>query len=568
MNILLQAIRALDPRAFELLIFYLMRERYPEQNVKHIEGSAGDQGVDVISGFLDDRPTIWQCKAFSAGIKDSQKNQIRNSLKRALPYFKPKRWVLCISCDMDSKALRWFQRLQKSNEERTEIDMMQASDIAHQLLYYKIIRNMFFPSVVLDTSAIREAIAGTDKLTTEELDNLTSENVEIYLERLRSLDARFSYAVTFTSDTAPARSVDPRELLSLSTAGKSLQVFPRDCGALQESPPRVNVSLVKGGVDKLNDLLKTGRPQEIDAEEIASFSSDFDFLLPSDLDRKGLKLKIRQCESSEVTPLRVTFGKGDSAVIYEYISFRRKQAGSDEATLESDGELPFRLQLVLRKDGTGRFSLEDSYCKRNVVDVQKAFAAIDSAIANQSIELYDLRRQSTFLKAKLRAEVPPWLEAQKAIVDDAVNVSAIYGVQLYWPQVVTVADVDALRYLQNLVRGVTLSVDNVCLKLVKIGDIDIRHILDENIVHELASDGEEINVFGTSVKTGPLRYEIGSAQIENAPRLMNDVKNLNIGGAFELVLKPKVPIRIQLVRDVDRESGTPGGQLGDESRRQ
>jgi hypothetical protein len=42
MTALLQALRALDPHQFDLLIFHLTKERYPGCDIKHIDGSGGE----------------------------------------------------------------------------------------------------------------------------------------------------------------------------------------------------------------------------------------------------------------------------------------------------------------------------------------------------------------------------------------------------------------------------------------------------------------------------------------------------------------------------------------------
>src|ERR1017187_8828055 len=135
MNALYQALKALDPRQFELLVVHLLKARYPEIEIKHIEGSAGDEGLDVIAGRLDEQPTIWQCKSFQNGVKDSQKRKIRESFNQALQYYTPKRWVLCLSVDMDPAALRWFQHFQRSHAGDTQVEFWQASDIVQQLLF-------------------------------------------------------------------------------------------------------------------------------------------------------------------------------------------------------------------------------------------------------------------------------------------------------------------------------------------------------------------------------------------------------------------------------------------------
>jgi len=72
----------------------------------------GDEGVDTFLGDLRGGLTIWQAKAFPNGVHKSQQDQIRKSLKTARK-LKPKKWIFCLSVDMDIKAHRWFQYLKK-----------------------------------------------------------------------------------------------------------------------------------------------------------------------------------------------------------------------------------------------------------------------------------------------------------------------------------------------------------------------------------------------------------------------------------------------------------------------
>src|SRR5687767_8093512 len=114
MKALVEALRVMDPHTFELLVFHLLKARHPNIEIKHIDGSAGDEGLDVISGSLDSHPTVWQCKCFANGIRDSQKAKIKNSLNLAIQRVSPRRWILCLNVDMDSKTRAWFQRMAKS----------------------------------------------------------------------------------------------------------------------------------------------------------------------------------------------------------------------------------------------------------------------------------------------------------------------------------------------------------------------------------------------------------------------------------------------------------------------
>jgi hypothetical protein len=95
---LVQRIKDLDQITFQQLCFQLMSVRFPSAKVRYPEGIAGDEGVDLFQGDLTNGPTVWQCKAFQVTvIGDSQKAQIRQSLRDAVQNVGPKVWILCLN---------------------------------------------------------------------------------------------------------------------------------------------------------------------------------------------------------------------------------------------------------------------------------------------------------------------------------------------------------------------------------------------------------------------------------------------------------------------------------------
>jgi hypothetical protein len=129
MDSLYQRLKEMDQDTFQRFCAQLLKERHPGQEIRHIEGASGDEGLDMFAGKLSSEPVIWQCKAFRNGVGDSQKEQIRKSLRTALKHFSPSWWILCLSVDMDAKSSRWFERLKKSYESKVKIGEMFASDI-------------------------------------------------------------------------------------------------------------------------------------------------------------------------------------------------------------------------------------------------------------------------------------------------------------------------------------------------------------------------------------------------------------------------------------------------------
>ena len=123
-----------------------------EQDIRHVEGAAGDKELDVFAGELYGKPAIWQCKAFPNGVGKSQKQQVRDSLRTALKHFSPAHWILCLSVDLDEKASRWFEKLKKSNADRVNIGQMFASNIVNELLHRRALQDHFFPNASLDVA--------------------------------------------------------------------------------------------------------------------------------------------------------------------------------------------------------------------------------------------------------------------------------------------------------------------------------------------------------------------------------------------------------------------------------
>ena len=68
---------------FEKICIEVFQEEFGPL-AKEVAVSQGDDGIDVLVGDLDDRPSIYQCKFFIDGIGDSQKQQIRESFRKVV----------------------------------------------------------------------------------------------------------------------------------------------------------------------------------------------------------------------------------------------------------------------------------------------------------------------------------------------------------------------------------------------------------------------------------------------------------------------------------------------------
>ena len=546
MSALALGLRSLDSRTFELLVVSLLKALYPGIDIKHIDGQSGDQGLDIITGYLDENPTIWQCKSFANGIKASQKQQIKDSLNSALHHYNPRRWVLCLSTDLDAKVLRWWQQLTKSNVNRTELQLWQATDIIQQLLYRDTIREQFFPSIALNVPAIREALAGTKLLPNEDLAELNQQNVGAYLARLEQRDARFTYAITHARNQKPLASPAPGTLLTVTMDNTTLHVTPRDFEALKASPPKVHFTLKGGGVEKFEEHQRTGKPVVFSSEELVNFTSEFDFLMPGE--RPGMSLHVGPSASQPTIPLRVTFGKGSDAVTYGYILFKRTSAGTEEGTFQSSTSLPFPVTLVIRKDGTGNVRFDDECNGHDVHDAHRMAKAIIAAIKSGEVEFYDLSREARFFRATLNGAMPDWLPSFERFLEDASAVSSDYAFPLVVPDVIKNEDHRALIFLRMLHAGFSTSVDPITLTMDKsahaqqVGRSDFAEGAFQIVVPEFPDD---LVVFGKRIRTGPVQYEVPRARVREVDEYREFLLRAPIGTSIDLTLEPVGNITIR-----------------------
>jgi hypothetical protein len=197
MNPLYQQLRALDPKVFEDLCFQIISARHPGANITPVNEVGNGVGVDILEGDLKDRRTIWQCKFFINGIRSPQKVEIRRSLKNALQHFQPRRWILCLPIDLDANGHNWFQQLKREHAKRIEVGLFQASHLIREVLHRPAIRSRFFPEALLEPGSLRPILAHTGEYSERELQTLTPENADQYLQRLRDRDSRFDYQVVF-----------------------------------------------------------------------------------------------------------------------------------------------------------------------------------------------------------------------------------------------------------------------------------------------------------------------------------------------------------------------------------
>ena len=554
MHALYQRLKELNANDFEKLVFHLARERHPNVDLKRVEGSGGDAGIDSFAGDLDDGPVIWQAKSFPNGVGKSQKEQIRQSLRRAVQHSKPCRWILCLSVDLDTKSHTWLQHLVKSYAPTVSIGLVDASQMVHELIYRHKLREAFFPNAIFDTSELMAVLGKTGELTTEELRAVTAENVSRYLDRLRARDARFNYQIVFSDNGQPkAASGIPGLLACLSDGTKTVQVFARDHEALRLDPIKANFTVQGTGVAKFNELVRTGKPQDFTVGELARFSTGFDFLMPIQDDARLLQLHIGPAADAKriQVPLRVKFGAGEGSVTYEWIPFEVSRVGTEEMELSSAADLPFQMSVVWGPPNLtrGKIDFEFTFLDREITNIQKFMRAMAALQSSNSFELYNLETGRVLCRGDVGEDVfEGWDEGLRRLVDHAVEVSKHYGVELRY-RIPEAADLEVLRNLHELIQGSLLPAKDLTLNLTKVAETpEALEMMKDRATYRLLVTGGLQPVpalFGVPIPTGPIVWTIPGAAIDNPEEALDQISNAAIGDSFAMKLNLSAPVEVR-----------------------
>jgi hypothetical protein len=564
MNALYQRLRDLEPKTFEDLCFQIISARHPNANATRVGDLGGDKGVDFFQGNLIDGPTIWQCKFFKNGIKSPQKTQIKHSLRTAIQNFQPKRWVLCVPIDLNVNAHTWFQRLRREYQGRADLGLFQASQIVRELLHRRNIRNMFFPGAVLEPDELRSILAGTGDYTNRELEKLTLENVQQYLQRLGNQDARFDYQVTFVPHPAQSasRSPLPGLIARVTDDDKQIDVFARDIEALRLDPPKVHFTVKGEGIRKLKAAITQGTKVELNSDDFSNIHSSFDFLLSGRPDPQHQRLTI---QPSAIQPkqfgFKVVLGSGSLAVSYDLLRFtattRINKAAKRVELVTADDQLPFRMSIefpvpeMSDTPSEADISFRGRFVGKEVHEVRRFVRAMMTLKESGDVEVWDIRQGKLFFKSKMSFEDFPFANnSLLSLLNDVCEISDVFKAEIRFPESVTQEDNDSINLLLALAREGTAGAEVTGISCTLVKKAEHEHALLASLGREMVFQFQvdrmspQPSVFGTKVDTGPCLIVAERAVLADEQRVRNEYISAKEGEGVVLRFNLLSPARV------------------------
>jgi hypothetical protein len=542
-----QRIRELSPQKFEALCYDLLQARFKGVEIRKVEGSSGDEGVDFFLGRLDAGPTVWQCKRYTGPLRASQRSQIKHSLKTAIKKVRPRFWVLCVSIDLDMAAQRWFQQLAEQTVE-CDLGLLQASELAYHLHTFREIRNSYFPRIVEDALRLHELVTKTGPLTLDELSEQTSAFANQIIDRYRRLDGRFRYEVSFGKREA-VKTTRMDTFMTIRTSEATIDAVVDDVEVFRKHPPYIEVSFTKSGFEKVASLDRLGMKQQFGPEDITGWSTDLGFFPNTDeFVGSNAKLVVEpDLASFQPVPVRLTFKLGGEQEIFQYVELHATQLGREYFRFESGPDAPIRVSFIGEgaPPKTGKADIKMDFAGRSLADVSKLLRVADIITGGGSIEIRFLRSE-TSLSCRVDVGGRPGPDPRiKQFVLEASRIQDYYGVSFPYPTDWGATDERSFGELLSLMDGLAEESTSANLGLVK---------QDQSLPalgqFRIKEPPRLVSICGVEISTGWILHDLYDAEI--SPQNLEPFNAAEPGAQISIELKARASLtRAMGVREDD-----------------
>jgi hypothetical protein len=522
MDDLERQLRDFSKEKFELFVHQYLLAKYPGAEIKRVDGTGGDAGIDTFRGLLASGPAIWQSKHFPNRIRQPQKKQVLSSIKVAFQENAPSVWTLCVPINLRTPEHRWFQTAVVAVYGGPDrIKLIQASDFVFELQHNRTLRDAFFPenalSKMLEVRKLAMLIEGRSQ---RQLGTLVTEYADEYLANSVRLDPRLRAVVTIGGD--PQMRSPPRHpglVWSISEGERTTHLFARDPLAYNLDPIKFSVDMPPEYRTAFERAIDAGLPFKLPAGKILDLAASSPLLNAcfEDSDLPNLELEVRPSLPQEIAtkdiPLRLIAGSGSKAKELSYVPFRIARAGRAEIELSSRAGLAIEVRIIVRLSAgePASITLRPILLKADVQALHEVVQFLDQLEKSGELEISSLETSSPILKArggKFSSNIDI-SEAVKNIIAEAALVSKFFQVPLRFPDCLTQTEVDDLHLLRLIATGEEFFNIDVDAALTK--DPGYRNqVLDgfERSTFSLKFDHpagwRNFQIFGEQIETGPV----------------------------------------------------------------
>jgi hypothetical protein len=220
--------------------------------------------------------------------------------------------------------------------------------------------------------------------------------------------------------------------------------------------------------------------------------------------------------------LRLTFTSASESIEYSYVEFAILRAGSEEAEIQPvSPNLAFTLNLTLPLDPgkEAHFSLARQFAGSEVKSVEKALRVLSALREGAKITIHDLERDSLLGEMNAKVDSLEDFSSHRQLLTDVMAIEDQFSISLRVPQRISKADLAGIFFYKSLISGLPLPIDSFSATLVKgsspTADVAIQTAKSLEVVSTLPNLPPKMQVFGTTINTGPVSLIASKAKIKD-----------------------------------------------------
>ncbi|RIX60033.1 hypothetical protein D3P08_00100 [Paenibacillus nanensis] len=132
-------------KSFEKMCSEILHCRYKKHTVTRIDGSGGDDGIDVIVITPKNKKYIYQCKFYTGRLGSAQRKKITDSFLTAYKKNKGlKKWILVVPKTLDINEFRWWNGFcEKHSDKEIQFKLWHEDALLNLLHKYKLYDHYF-----------------------------------------------------------------------------------------------------------------------------------------------------------------------------------------------------------------------------------------------------------------------------------------------------------------------------------------------------------------------------------------------------------------------------------------
>jgi hypothetical protein len=338
-------------------------------------------------------------------------------------------------------------------------------------------------------------------------------------------------------------------IASIFHSGMRIDLFPKDRNEYLKNPVKFELSFQDAGVKKFLKAMQTGRTQEFNAGEFSNLKMSLE-LFPSFHAAAAAQMLAIKPVAGKTNPVRVTFGNGPTAVVYDLMTHRLVRSGTLEAHATLSGkDVPFVLHLrVKRKPSLGMQMTIKPERKGKSIRFVRKFVQMKRALwESGQIEIFDLESGTVVLAGKL--SIPPASEKELwlgRVVDATAAIADFFGIDLKWPKEFTEADIDLLVLLQWMIEkksyGTGMRFTGVVTKTNENTNLEMWRAGGPTWIMR----GEPLVFLGTAIEGYTIAYYFDQAKMVEFERAKKRFDRAAIGDKLEVEYEAQGDIWIKL----------------------